>query len=171
MICPTCGHDNVPGSEQCTNCLHDLTQLDRPVAQDRVERSLMEDPVSVLKPGRAVTLPPTATVAEAIQTMLARNIGALLIVADSGKLLGIFSERDLLTKVAGTEPDYAAKPVRAYMTPNPETVKPTDSLGFALHKMDVGGYRHLPVIKDGQVLGMISVRNMLRHITQLCKDR
>jgi CBS domain-containing protein len=171
MICPTCGHDNVPGSEQCTNCLHDLTQLDRPVAQDRVERSLMEDPVSVLSPGRAVTLPSTATVAEAIQTMLARNIGALLIVSDQGKLLGIFSERDLLTKVAGSESDYAAKPVSRYMTPNPETVRETDSLGFALHKMDVGGYRHLPVIKDGQPLGMISVRGMLRHITQLCKDR
>jgi CBS domain-containing protein len=161
----------VPGSEQCSNCLHDLTQLDRPIAQDRVERSLMEDPVSVLNPGRAVTLSPTATVAEAMQTMLARNIGALLIVADNGKLVGIFSERDLLTKVAGAEPDCTARPVREYMTPNPETVRQTDSLGFALHKMDVGGYRHLPVIKDGQPLGMISVRDMLRHITQLCKDR
>jgi CBS domain-containing protein len=171
MICPTCSHDNVPGSEHCTNCMHDLTQLDRPMAQDRVERSLMEDPVSVLKPGNAVTLPPTATVAEAIQTMLTRNIGALLIVADDGKLLGIFSERDLLTKVAGTEPGYATEPVLKFMTPKPETVKTTDSLGFALHKMDVGGYRHLPVQKDGRLLGMISVRDMLRYITQLCQDR
>ncbi len=165
MICPTCSHDNVPGSEQCSNCLHDLTQLDRPVAQDRVERSLMEDPVSALRTGNAVTLPATATVAEAMQTMLARNIGALLIVAADGKLLGIFSERDL------TEADYATQPVRQYMTPNPETIKQTDTLGFALHKMDIGGYRHLPVLKDGQPLGMISVRDMLRHITQLCKDR
>ena len=171
MICPTCGHDNVPGSEGCTNCQHDLTQLDRPVAQDRVERSLMEDPVSVLKPGKAVTLPPTATVTEAMQTMLTRNIGALLIVAGDGKLVGIFSERDLLTKVAGKEPDYATRPVRQYMTANPVTVKPTDTLAFALHKMDVGGYRHMPVMKDGHPLGMISVRDMLRHITQLCKDR
>src|SRR5205085_6174419 len=142
-----------------------------PAAQDRRERSLMEDPVSVLKPGSAVTLPATATVTEAMQTMLARNIGSLLIVAPDGKLLGIFSERDLLTKVAGTEADYANKPVRQYMTPNPETVKQTDTLGFALHKMDVGGYRHLPVLKDGQPCGMLSVRDMLRHITQLCKDR
>ena len=74
-------------------------------------------------------------------------------------------------QVAGIEADYATKPVRDYMTPNPETVKLTDPLGFALHKMDVGGYRHLPVIKDGHLLGMISVRGMLRHITQLCKDR
>jgi CBS domain-containing protein len=171
MICPTCSHDNVPGSECCSNCQHDLTQLDRPVAQDRVERSLMEDPVTALKHGNPVTLPPTATVTEAIQAMLTRNIGALLIVAADGKLLGIFSERDLLTKVAGTELDYATKPVRQFMTPNPETIKPTNTLGFALHKMDVGGYRHLPVLNDGQVVGMISVRDMLRHITQLCKDR
>ncbi len=171
MICPTCSHDNVPGAEQCTNCLHDLTQLDRPVAQDRVERSLMEDLVSALNPGKAVTLPQSATVAEAMQTMLARNIGALLVVGDDGKLVGIFSERDLLTKVAGTEADYATRPVRNYMTPNPETVKLTDTLGSALNKMDVGGYRHLPVLKDGQPLGMISVRDMLRHITRMCKDR
>ena len=46
-----------------------------------------------------------------------------------------------------------------------------DTLAFALHKMDGGGYRHLPVLKDGQPLGMISVRDMLRHITRLCKDR
>jgi CBS domain-containing protein len=131
----------------------------------------MEEPVSFLKPGKPVTLPPTATVADAMQIMLAQNIGALLIVSDDKRLLGIFSERDLLTKIAGIEPDYATKPVEKYMTPNPETVKPTDSLSFALHKMDVGGYRHLPVMKDGCPLGMISVRDMLRYITHLCKDR
>jgi len=46
MICPTCGHDNLPGNEECSNCLQDLTPLDRPAPQTRVERSLMEDPVS-----------------------------------------------------------------------------------------------------------------------------
>jgi CBS domain-containing protein len=171
MICPTCSHDNVPGTESCSNCMHDLTLLDQPAGQDSVERSLLEETVSSLKPGHAVTLPPTATVSEAIQTMLTRNIGALLIVADSGKLLGIFSERDLLTKVADGDPHFATNPVRDYMTPNPVTVKPTDKLAFVLHKMDVGGYRHLPVLRDGQPLGMISVRDMLRHITHLCKDR
>src|SRR5271166_4111001 len=101
MICPTCNTNNLPGSEVCSNCLTDLSQLDRPMAQDRVERSLMEDPVSVLKPRPPVTLPATATVAEAIGRMLACDIGAVLIV-EAGKLVGIFSERDLLTKVAGT---------------------------------------------------------------------
>jgi len=168
MICPTCQHDNLPGSEQCSNCQADLTQLDQPTAQDRVEHSLMTDPVSVLPPRQPITVSPTASVGQALETMLTHNIGALLIVDRTGQLVGIFSERDLLTKVAGTE-DYADRAVEEYMTPNPETVQSTHTLAFALHKMDIGGYRHLPVVRDGQPLGMISVHDMLRYITRLCK--
>jgi CBS domain-containing protein len=170
MICPHCAFDNLPGSEQCGNCQADLTQLDRPVAQDRVERSLMEDLVSCLQPRQAITLPPTVTVKQAIQAMLAHDIGAVLIVDDAGKLAGIFSERDLLTRVASPNVDHTDQPVSDFMTPNPETVRPTDTLAFVLHKMDSGGYRHLPVLQDGQPLGMISVRDMLGHITSLCKS-
>jgi CBS domain-containing protein len=168
MICPHCAFDNLPGSEHCSNCLNDLTQLDQPMWQDRVERSLMEDSVSVLRPRQAVTLPPQATVREAVQTMLTHDIGAVLVV-DGGRLVGIFSERDLLTKVASPTEDHMGRPLCDFMTPEPETVRPTDTLAFVLHKMDCGGYRHLPVLEDGRPLGMISVRDMLRHITRLCK--
>jgi CBS domain-containing protein len=169
MICPWCLQNNLPGADLCSNCLQDLTQLDRPMAQDRVERSLMDDPVSLIRPHPAVTLSPDETVGEAIRLMLARNIGAVLIVDASGHLLGIFSERDLLTKVAVTHDDYASRPVREFMTRRPETVRESDSLAFALNKMDCGGYRHLPVLRDGRLVGMISVRDMLRHITRMCK--
>ena len=168
MICPTCSHDNLPGSAQCENCQHDLTQWDRPTARDRVEKSLMTDSVAALEPHEPVTLPATATVGEAIRTMLARDIGAVLIVDDRGRLAGIFSERDLLTKVAGSA-DYADSPVSGFMTPRPESVRETDSLAFVLHKLDSGGYRHLPVVKNGLPVGMISVRDVLRHITRLCR--
>lgn len=170
MICPHCGHDNLPGSEECTHCLMDLTQLDRPVAHDRIERSLMEDPVTILQPKKPITILPTSTVGEALRTMLERDIGALLVVDDTGKLLGIFSERDLLIRVAGLHDPFADLPVRRFMTPNPETVTTKDSLAFALHKMDVGGYRHLPVLQDGRPTGVISVRDLLRHVTRMCKE-
>jgi CBS domain-containing protein len=170
MICPTCGWDNLPGSEECQNCQQDLTPLDRPVAQNRVERSLMEDPVSVLRPNRAVSVLPSASVAHAMQVMLDGNLGALLVVDERGELQGIFSERDLLKKVAGVYDAFAALPVSRFMTADPETVTATDTLNFALHKMDVGGYRHLPVLADGKPVGVISVRDMLRHITRLCKE-
>jgi CBS domain-containing protein len=172
MICPNCGHDNLPGCEECSQCQQDLTQLDRPIARDRVERSLMDDRVSGLQLQEPITVKPTATIRDAIQAMLDHNLGAILVVDQNHRLLGILSERDLLTKVAGLHERYAELPVAQFMTANPETVVAEDTLAFALHKMDVGGYRHLPVqATDGRPLGVISVRDMLRHITRLCKER
>lgn len=170
MICPTCGWDNLPGSEECGHCQQDLTPLDRPLPQDRVERSLMEDAVAILEPKVPVRIPPETPLSHAIHTMLSSDIGALLIVDAMGNLLGIFSERDLLTKVAGLHDDLANLPVRDFMTAAPEVVADDDTLAFALHKMDGGGYRHLPVLSDGQPSGVISVRDMLQHITRLCQD-
>lgn len=170
MICPNCGHDNLPGSEECSSCLQDLTQLDRPTAQNRVERSLMEDPVSALRPRRPVTIQPQTTVGAAVQLMLKENIGSLLVVGPDGKLLGVFSERDLLTKVAGIHESFADLPVSEFMTSNPETVTLSDTIGFAIHKMDIGGYRHMPIIAAGKPAGVISVRDTLRHITRICKE-
>src|SRR6266403_1499868 len=109
MICPNCGHDNLPGSEECSSCLQDLTQLDLPIAQNRVERSLMEDPIAALRPQKPVTIKPSATIREAIDAMLGKDIGALLIVGEDGKLIGILSERDLLTKAAGGPSPSSAK--------------------------------------------------------------
>jgi CBS domain-containing protein len=94
----------------------------------------------------------------------------LLVVDEAGMLVGIFSERDLLTKLPDGATPYRDLRVDQFMTPGPETVTADDTLAFALHKMDVGGYRHLPVVRNGKPEGVISVRDMLRHITRLCKD-
>jgi CBS domain-containing protein len=171
MICPNCGHDNLPGDEECSRCLQDLTQLDRPAAQDRVELSLMEDAVGSLHPPEPIVTGPATSVASAIQMMLKNDVGALLVVDAAGKLLGIFSERDLMAKVASLDADYTKLTVGEFMTANPECVNCDDTLAFALHKMDVGGYRHLPVLNEGKPAAVISVRDLLRHITRLCKDR
>lgn len=129
----------------------------------------MDDPVSSLMPRSPLTLRAETTIRDAIATMLDEDIGAVLVVDGAGQLVGIFSERDLLVKVAGLCPDYPTRPLGDFMTRRPETIRGTDSLAFALHKMDCGGYRHLPVVQDGRLLGMISVRDMLRHITDLCQ--
>jgi len=79
------------------------------------------------------------------------------------------SERDLLCKVAMEVGPSDGRPVGDFMTPCPETVVADDTLAFALHKMDSGGYRHLPVLDDDErVVGVISVRDMLTHLTRLC---
>ncbi|MBY0523193.1 MAG: CBS domain-containing protein [Gemmataceae bacterium] len=145
--------------------------MDLPSASNRVERSLMEDSVGKLCRLEPVVVGPTATLGDAIQAMLGTGIGALLVVDGAGKLVGIISERDLLTKLDADGDSYRALPVKEFMTPNPETLTTDATLAYALHKMDVGGYRHLPVVRDGKPEGVISVRDMLRHITHLCKDK
>ena len=102
MICPNCGFDNLPGSEHCSHCLHDLTQLDRPVSRDRVERSLMEDSVSVLHPPKAVTVSADATVGEAVGVMLDRDIGAVC--------LAVLRRDGFISLDAGTEPGTLTTP-------------------------------------------------------------
>ncbi len=130
----------------------------------------MEDRVGVLDLLPPTTILPETTVRQAIALMLERNIGALLVIDDKGALSGIFTERDLLKKVAGIHVLYADMPVRSFMTVKPVTLAPTDTLAFALHKMDGGGYRHVPVVEAGKPIGIVSVRDMLRHITRLCQD-
>lgn len=170
MICPHCGHDNLPGVEACGHCEQALAPLDQPRPDSRVERCLVEDAVSTLRAAPPVTLPPEATLGAALIAMQEHNVGAILVVAADGSLLGIFSERDLLKKVAGVHADFADLPVSQFMTPRPETVATTDTLNYVLHKMDGGGYRHVPVLRDGRPIGIISVRDMLRHLTRLCKE-
>src|SRR5262245_56322779 len=135
MICPTCNHNNLPGSDFCDNCCLDMRPLDLPAPHHRVERSLMDDPVSVLSPSPAVCLPPQATVADAIEVMLRYNIGAVPVVDDQGRLVGIFTERDLLGRVTGL--DFTVR-LEECMTRDPVAVRDSDSLALALHCMDSG---------------------------------
>src|SRR5436305_10464713 len=167
MICPRCGHDNVPGNDVCESCLLDLAPLDKPAPRDRVQSDLMDRPVRDLKPRDPITLPGTSPLADAVRVMLDAGVGTVLVVDDGGGLAGIFSERDLLLRV----PDEAARsgdrPLAEFMTPRPETCRLDDPLAVALNKMDVGGYRPLPVVDAGKPVGVISVRDLMGHITRM----
>ena len=169
MICPSCGHANLPGADECAKCQLALSPLDLPAPGDKVEGSLMTDTVAVLKPRPPVTVPETAPLGTAVGVMIATKVGAVLVTGADDSLVGILTERDFLSKVAG-QAGFEGLPVRQFMTANPETVSPSDNLAFALRKMDVGSYRHLPVVDRGKPVGVVSVRDVLRHITKLCKD-
>lgn len=169
MICPTCGWDNVPGNEACAKCRQDLASFDRPAATCKIERSLMEDPISVLPLSPPILIPATATIRQAVETMITGNIGALLVVDDAGLLQGIISERDILKKVVGCGDDLADEPVTRFMTPRPEAVAANATLSYVLRKLDAGSYRHVPIVQDGRPVGVVSVRDMLRHLTRLCQ--
>jgi CBS domain-containing protein len=169
MICPNCGFDNVPGAEECEACTQDLTHLDRPEPRDRIEQCLLLDTVRDLSPSKPVQVRVTKTVQEALDTMALHNVGAVLVVDQKDELIGILSERDILNDVCGLVTDYHQRPVTEFMTPNPVTVDHEEKLAFALHKMDVGGYRHLPVMDHRHPVGVISVRDLLRYVARLIK--
>jgi CBS domain-containing protein len=170
MYCPACNHArNPPGADACENCGLPLVRTDEPALHGRVERSLMTEPVAALEPRPPVTVPADATLGVAIGLMIDRRVGAVLVTGPAGELVGILTERDFLTRVAGRA-GFEHLSVRDFMTRDPETVTATDTLAFALGKMDAGGYRHLPVVSASRPVGVVSVRDVLRHVTRVSQS-
>ena len=83
-------------------------------------------------------------------------------------MCGIFTERDVLTKVVGKPLDLDRTPVLALMTPDPEVLSPDDRVSFALNKMTVGGFRHVPLVDEqGRPAGVVSMRNIVDYMVEL----
>ena len=120
---------------------------------DRPIRSLMEHK-------KFLVVPPDATVSEAAKLMAKKNVGAILIVEDE-VLVGIFTERDAVFRVIAQGRDSHTTPVRAVMTPDPESLDPSRSYGHALLLMQEHGFRHVPVVENGHPIGIVSSRNAM----------
>jgi CBS domain-containing protein len=108
--------------------------------------------------GNVVQLPASATVLDAARLMYQHRIGCLPII-EEGKLRGIFTERDALYRVMAVGRDPGITPLTGVMTPNPATVMPETRAVDALRIMRDGGFRHLPVVSEGEVVGMVSLRD------------
>lgn len=104
-------------------------------------------------------LPVTTTVRDAARNMAERHIGAVLI-GEGGRLQGIFTERDVLFRVVAKGLDPDSTPLSAVMTPDPDTVGPNDLASLALERMRSSGYRHVPVVDNDQVVGIVSLRDL-----------
>jgi CBS domain-containing protein len=102
------------------------------------------------------------TVLEIARAMVECNIGAVPVLED-GRLVGIFSERDLLRRVVVEGRDAGSTRVREVMTPNPLTVDPHEDAEACRQLMGRHGFRHLPVCDGGELKGMISLRDLLLH--------
>ncbi len=121
-------------------------------------------PISTLPLAKPVTVPPTSTVAVAVEAMQKGSFGALLVV-EKGKLAGIFTERDVLVKLAGKGKDWTKELVRDYMTAKPETLEVTASLAFALNMMTSGGFRHVPLVNAAnEPVSILSIKDVVRYI-------
>ena len=116
--------------------------------------------VSDLMSGNVYSLPGSATVLEAARLMGDRHIGAVLIVEEE-RLEGIFTERDALGRVMAAGRDPGNTRLSEVMTANPRAAIPKMEAVAALLAMRDGGFRHLPVVEDGQVKGIISMRDFI----------
>lgn len=104
---------------------------------------------------------PDTTVRAAAVAMAGQSVGAIMIVDETGRLIGLFTERDVLNRVVarGLDPDKTL--LASVMTDKLQTATPDKPLGHALHLMFEGGFRHVPVVEDGRPVGMVSARNAL----------
>jgi CBS domain-containing protein len=115
--------------------------------------------------GRQVyTTTKSATVSEAVAEMNEKGIGALLVM-DGARPVGIFTERDVLVRIVDADMDPALTRVGQVMTPNPLTIRPDMHLDEAMALMTERRHRHLPVIQDGEVVGMLSIGDIMRWMT------
>jgi CBS domain-containing protein len=128
-------------------------------------RSVMEDDLRKLLEDTPLSVPSNTPVKEVIRRMKEEAASCVLIV-DDGKLAGIFTEHDVLCKLAGAKEDTLEAPISELMTLHPDALKETDSVAAALNKMAVGRYRNVPVkIEDG-TYRLMSIRHVLKYIAQ-----
>src|SRR5204862_5688031 len=123
MFCPSCGYDNIEGADRCEECMTPLLNLDVPRAEAAagLARSVMEDDLRQLDQ-EFLGVAADAPVNEVIQQMKQARLGCALVL-DDGKLVGIFTERDLLNKLTGKQAAPATTAVRHFMSANPEVLR------------------------------------------------
>jgi CBS domain-containing protein len=119
--------------------------------------------------GRQVsTIPPDATVRSAAAAMTSANVGALVVSADGSALAGILSERDIVRRLAADGPDLLDQPVSALMQADVHTCTGADHVDQLMHLMTEHRIRHLPVLADGSLVGIISIGDVVKtHVDEL----
>ncbi len=105
---------------------------------------------------RPLALPPSATVMEAARQMRERRVGATLVTEGKTRLVGIFTGRDAVDRVLADGRDPALTTLAEVMTPNPHTLTPQHNAIEALRLMQDVRCRHLPIVREGEVVGIIS---------------
>lgn len=111
-----------------------------------------------------VTVGPSATVAQAATLMGEHHVGSALVV-EGETLLGIFTERDIV-RALSQDFDAPREPILDWMTHDPVTIEPDATVQEALDRMLSGGFRHLPVVEGGRLVGIISMRDLSRAMAE-----
>ena len=161
MICPVCRFGNFPGDDTCANCGADLWNADTPQPATTFRGRLLGLHLEELGAPAPNVIDAGASVHDAIERMRSEGIDCLL-VTEGEALVGIFTDRDAILKVAGQRD--GDRTVRDVMTPDPVILRSGDPVAVAIHKMAVGGFRHVPIVKGGVPVAVVSARDVFRHL-------
>jgi CBS domain-containing protein len=168
--CPSCGFENVLGMDSCEQCLHSMMQRDlpKPKKDDRFQHAMMTAPISEVLMGNDLLIAKKSDSVLKIIKVLQKEDKSCVLVYEKKKLVGIVSLRDLLKKVAGKYHDLSKVKLDQAMTPSPECVRAEDPIAFAVNKMAMGGFRHVPVLdQDGTPLSIISIKDVLSYLAKI----
>jgi CBS domain-containing protein len=148
---------------------------ERPVSASRAPQSpedktdaphrARQDSVTLLETDDFFCVAPDATLSEAIEQMKNDEGGCVIVCNAEGNLVGIFTERDLLNKIVGQEVDMNS-PVGRWMSPVVETLTSDATIGDAVRLMDEKSYRNIPLVKEGQLVGSISVFDVITYLAE-----
>jgi CBS domain-containing protein len=166
IICPFCAADNIEGADSCDQCGQSLADADRTMPASEIERSVLKDLVSVLKPKAPITVTTTTSVIDVLRLLVDKKIGCALVV-DGDELVGVFTERDSLMRIGTEVIELGDLPVSQFMTQRPQSLPLNARIAFAVRMMDLGGYRHIPVVDESEkAVGVISARDILRYFAE-----
>lgn len=163
--CPSCGTKNLEGVDECANCGAELRTVDLPKPVSRLEQAVMLLPLTSLQLSQLPAVDAATPLEQAVREIAEKKLDMLAVIDDQ-RLVGLFSVRDIMTRVGTDYPAKRSQPVREFMTKNPETLPPDAPVNYAINLMDVGGYRHVPVVHDGSLLGVVSARDVLRYLVK-----
>jgi CBS domain-containing protein len=127
---------------------------------------LAEDTVAAISSRPYAEISPDKSVFHALQVLAGLSVASLMVV-EKGRLVGVFTERDVLERVATRFAEVKNRPVRDVMTSNPIVVYETDPAGAAFSAIATAGYRHVPVLDlNEQVVGVVSPRRVFAYLLQ-----
>ncbi|MFQ5520093.1 MAG: CBS domain-containing protein [Candidatus Methylomirabilia bacterium] len=130
--------------------------------------ALLSDRVKLLRPSEPLCLTADATVRDAVAKMVSNRRASVVIVDQAGRLIGIFTERDVLTRVVGQGADIHRTRLDEVMTPDPEALSPQDRICYAVNRMNIAGYRTIPLVDDERrPIGIITVNDVIRWLAEI----
>ena len=115
------------------------------------------------KGGSVISIDPTATLETAVRTLAEHRIGALLVLGPDRRVIGILSERDIVRTLAELGAAALAQPLAQVMTRKVVTCSPSETISVIMERMTAGKFRHVPVLEQDQVVGIVSIGDVVKY--------